>query len=65
VATALSMLWVVPRVLSLPTQSQLDGEIQQRHYAENNLLNSSHTFNKIASRMPGISNSHYGANSIK
>jgi PAS domain S-box-containing protein len=54
VATALSMLWVVPRVLSLPTQSQLDGERQQRHYAENNLLNSSHTFNKIASRVPGM-----------
>ena len=54
VATALSMLWVVPRALSLPTQSQLDGEILQRQYAENNLLNSSNTFNKIASRMPGM-----------
>ena len=54
VAAALSMLWVVPRVLSLPTQSQLDGERQQRHYAENNLLNSSNTFNKIASRVPGM-----------
>jgi PAS domain S-box-containing protein len=54
VATALSMLWVVPRVLSLPTQSQLEGEIQQRQYAENNLLNSSNTFNKIASRVPGM-----------
>ena len=54
VTTALSMLWIVPRALSLPTQSQLQEEILQRQHAEKNLLNSSNAFNKIASRVPGM-----------
>jgi PAS domain S-box-containing protein len=54
VITALSMLWVVPRALSLPTPSQLRAEIQQRKNAEKALLNTSNAFNKIARRVPGM-----------
>ena len=37
VATAVLMLWVIPRVLSLPSTKQLQAEIEQRKIAEESL----------------------------
>ena len=40
IATAMLMIWVVPRVLSVPTVAQLQAEIQQRKTAEGALRES-------------------------
>ncbi len=42
IATAVLMLWVIPRALSLPSAAQLQAEIQQRKTAEDALRESEH-----------------------
>ncbi|MDI1278675.1 ATP-binding protein [Methylobacter sp.] len=51
VATAMLMIWVVPRVLSVPTIAQLQAEIQQRKTAEGALRESE---NKLATILDNV-----------
>ena len=53
-ATALLMLWVIPRALSLPTLAQLETEIHQRNIAQLAQQEAFNRLNKIASRVPGL-----------
>ena len=47
IATAVLMLWVIPRALSLPSATQLRAEIQQRQAAEEALRESEHKLSTI------------------
>ncbi|WP_081906273.1 PAS domain-containing sensor histidine kinase [Methylobacter tundripaludum] len=51
IATAMLMIWVVPRVLSVPTVAQLQAEIQQRKTAEGALRESE---NKLATILDNV-----------
>ena len=53
-ATAVLMLWVIPRALSLPSAAQLENEIQQRNVAQLAQQEAFNRLNKIASRVPGL-----------
>jgi len=50
-ATAVVMIWIVPRALALPTVAQLQAEIQQRKTAEEALRESEH---KLASILDSV-----------
>jgi len=51
IATAVLMLWVIPRALSLPSAAQLQAEIQQRKTAEDALRESE---NKLATILDSV-----------
>ncbi|MEI6219373.1 MAG: PAS domain S-box protein, partial [bacterium] len=53
-ATAVLMLWVIPRGLSLPSTAQLETEILQRNIAQLAQQEAFNRLNKIASRVPGL-----------
>ncbi|MDD5631848.1 MAG: PAS domain-containing protein, partial [Methylococcales bacterium] len=53
-ATAVLMLWLIPRALSLPSAAQLEAEIQQRNIAQMAQQEAFNRLNKIASRVPGL-----------
>ena len=53
-ATAVLMLWVIPRALSLPSAAQLEAEIQQKNIAQLAQQEAFNRLNKIASRVPGL-----------
>ena len=54
IATAISMFWVIPRALSLPTSSQLQAEIQKRQIAESAEHEALNKLHKIADQLPGV-----------
>ena len=54
VATAISMLWVIPRVLALPTVAQLQTEIQKRQLAELAKHEALNRLHRIADQLPGV-----------
>ena len=54
IATAISMLWVIPRALYLPTPSQLQAEIHKRQIAESAEHEALNRLHKIADQLPGV-----------
>ncbi len=54
IVTAALMLWVVPQALSLPTDKQLQAEIEQRKIAQLAQQEAFDRLQKIASRVPGM-----------
>ena len=52
--TAVLMLWVIPRILSLPSSAQLQVEIQQRKATEAARQEAFNKLQKIANRVPGL-----------
>ena len=52
--TAVLMLWIIPRALSLPSSTQLQAEIQQKKAAEAALQEAFDRLHKIAGRVPGV-----------
>ena len=53
-ATAVLMLWVIPRALSAPSTAHLQAEIQQRKATEAALQETLDKLQKIAGRVPGV-----------
>jgi PAS domain S-box-containing protein len=54
VLTAVLMVWLTPRILSMPSIAQLQAEINHRKTAENAQLATLLKLEKIASRLPGF-----------
>ena len=54
ITTAISMFWVIPRALSLPTSSELQAEIQKRQLAESAEHEALNRLHKIADQLPGV-----------
>ena len=54
ITTAISLFWVIPRALSLPTPTQLQAEIQKRQMAEFAQHEAFDRLNKIADQLPGV-----------
>ncbi|EGW23448.1 PAS domain S-box protein [Methylobacter tundripaludum] len=54
IATAVLMIWIIPRALSRPSSAQLQAEIQQRKTAETAQHEAFDRLQKIACQLPGM-----------
>ncbi|PPK78003.1 PAS domain S-box-containing protein [Methylobacter tundripaludum] len=54
IATAVLMVWIIPRALSRPSSAQLQAEIQQRKTAETAQHEAFDRLQKIAGQLPGM-----------
>jgi PAS domain S-box-containing protein len=54
VITAISMFWIIPRALALPSQAMLEGQIKETNQAKIKLQAALDTLQKIADRVPGM-----------
>lgn len=54
VITAISMFWIIPRALALPSSAELETQIQETKQAKEKLQTTLNTLQKIADRVPGM-----------
>ncbi|MDO9365352.1 MAG: PAS domain S-box protein [Methylotenera sp.] len=54
VFTAISMFWIIPRALALPSSATLEAQIQETKQAKAKLQTALNTLQKIADRVPGM-----------